>query len=172
MIVEILKDDKRLGLKKGHWYEAEVYLVDRSKLTLKHRISKTGRIFKGDPMCNVYRSEIKSVNIDSYRIMKPFILSFIVNGEQRNIYFDKDTDGHIDVYGNVAWYSIDGYYVPSMRYRTITSMSVIKRAIDQGIIEKIPTIELRVETVSIPAGPIVGLVDFEFEITPDGCKFT
>ena len=63
MIVEILKDQPRLKLKKGHWYKAIPYFLDPgSKLTLLHRVSKKGRNFKKDPECNQYRTEIKIVH--------------------------------------------------------------------------------------------------------------
>lgn len=60
MIVEILKTDKRLGLRKGHRYAGNPYELDpETKITLLYRISREGRRFKRDPMCNVYRSEVK-----------------------------------------------------------------------------------------------------------------
>jgi hypothetical protein len=63
MIVEILEDQPRLGLKKGHWYRAKAYWVDpSSKWTLINRVSKSGRDFKKDPMCNQYRSQVKCVH--------------------------------------------------------------------------------------------------------------
>ena len=62
MIVEILEDQPRLGLKKGHLYNATPYWLDPSeKVTLLNRVSKSGRHFKKDPMCNQYRSEVKII---------------------------------------------------------------------------------------------------------------
>jgi hypothetical protein len=63
MIVEILKTDKRLKVRKGHWYVAEPYFVDpATKVTLLSRITKkTLQRFGKDPMCNQYRSEVKII---------------------------------------------------------------------------------------------------------------
>lgn len=61
MIVEILKTDKRLGIKKGQWYVAKPYSFDPEfKISLLYRITKKSlqKIGK-DPMCNQYREEIK-----------------------------------------------------------------------------------------------------------------
>jgi hypothetical protein len=62
MILEILKDQPRLGLKKGHWYNGEPYwLYPSEKFTLLNRVSKSGRNFKKDPHCNQYRSDVKII---------------------------------------------------------------------------------------------------------------
>ena len=58
MIVEILIDQPRLGLKKGHRYKAKPYFLDPSKVTLLNRVSKNGKDFKKDPSCNQYRSGV------------------------------------------------------------------------------------------------------------------
>lgn len=66
MIVEILKDDPRLGIKKGQIYEAERYWLDPySKVTLLQRLTKRSRKpVGGDPSCNQYRSEVKILEAD------------------------------------------------------------------------------------------------------------
>lgn len=61
MIVEILKSDERLGLKKGQIFEAKRYWLDPiSKVTLLRRLTKKDRKPIGKvPMCNQYLSEVK-----------------------------------------------------------------------------------------------------------------
>jgi len=55
--VRILKDEDRLGIKKGEVYEAKSYWLDPS---LKYTL--IGRVPDGyDPSCNVYRSEVEIV---------------------------------------------------------------------------------------------------------------
>jgi hypothetical protein len=64
MIVEILKTDKQLKVRKGHWYIAKTYWIDPEKVTLLQRISKTNlRSIGKDPMCNQYRSEVKILTV-------------------------------------------------------------------------------------------------------------
>lgn len=56
-LVEILKDDKRLGLKRGEVYWAQPYWLDPSeKWTLEERVPDGYK-----PCCNVYRSEVRRV---------------------------------------------------------------------------------------------------------------
>lgn len=59
MIVEILQTQPRLGLRKGQRFQAEPYWVDPSKVTLKNRITRSGRVLKRTGDCNQYRNEIK-----------------------------------------------------------------------------------------------------------------
>ena len=61
MILEIINTDNRLRLRKGHRYVGTPYELDPGKITLLYRISKNGRRFKRNPMCNVYRSEVKTI---------------------------------------------------------------------------------------------------------------
>jgi hypothetical protein len=56
-LVEILKDDKRLGVKRGEVYWAEPYSLDPSeKWTLLERVPDGYQ-----PHCNLYRSEVRRV---------------------------------------------------------------------------------------------------------------
>ena len=58
MIVEILKTDKSLGIKKGERYHAIRYFLDPSE-----KVTLLGRVPDGyNPNCNQYRSEIKFIN--------------------------------------------------------------------------------------------------------------
>ena len=62
MIVEILEDQPRLGIKKGQLYNAEPYWIDPpTKVALLNRVSKSGRHFKKNPMCTQYRSQVKII---------------------------------------------------------------------------------------------------------------
>jgi hypothetical protein len=61
VIVEILKDQPQLNLKKGHWYRARTYWVDPERCTLLNRVSKTGRHFKKNPMCYQYMKDVKKI---------------------------------------------------------------------------------------------------------------
>lgn len=61
MIVELLKSDRMLGVSKGQRFIAQTYPTDPSKITLVWRVSKTGRIFKKNVMCNQYRTDVKII---------------------------------------------------------------------------------------------------------------
>jgi hypothetical protein len=61
LIVEILKDQPALNLKKGHWYRAQTYWTDLKKCTLLNRVSKTGRQFKTNPMCYQSMKDVKII---------------------------------------------------------------------------------------------------------------
>lgn len=57
MKVEILKSDKRLGVKKGEMYKARPYSLDPGA-----KVELISRIPDGyDPMCSQYRNEVKIV---------------------------------------------------------------------------------------------------------------
>jgi hypothetical protein len=63
MIVKILVDEPRFGLKKGQFYNATPYWIDPgSKVTLLNRVSKKGKHFKRNPWCNEYRNRIKVIS--------------------------------------------------------------------------------------------------------------
>ena len=62
LIVEILKSDPKLGIKKGQRYIAETYSIDPSKITLKNIVTHEGRVMKREANCNQYRSEVKIVD--------------------------------------------------------------------------------------------------------------
>ena len=63
MIVEILKSDDRLGVKKGQIYKAKIYLLDPDKVTLLRRLTKKDRKPVGkEPMVNQYLSEVSVLN--------------------------------------------------------------------------------------------------------------
>ena len=53
MRVQILKTDKRLGVKAGEVYEARRYLLDPDKVTLDRRVPDGY-----DPCCNQYLHEV------------------------------------------------------------------------------------------------------------------
>ena len=57
MIVEILKSDRRLGIKKGERYEAEPYSLDCNKVMLLARITDGY-----DPCCNQYCHDVRIVS--------------------------------------------------------------------------------------------------------------
>jgi hypothetical protein len=61
IIVEILKDQPLLNLKKGHWYRAKRYWIDPEGCTLVNRVSKTGRHFKKNPMCYQYMKDVREI---------------------------------------------------------------------------------------------------------------
>lgn len=59
-IVEILKTDKRLGVKKGQIYESERYFFDPNKVTLLTRLTKKDKKPIGKPPnCNQYLNDVK-----------------------------------------------------------------------------------------------------------------
>jgi hypothetical protein len=64
MIVEILKDDERFGLKKGQLYEAKRYWLDpQEKVTIIKRVTKKDlRPIGKERLCNQYVSNVKIVN--------------------------------------------------------------------------------------------------------------
>jgi hypothetical protein len=62
-VVRIKETDERLGVKKGQLYIAENYWLDPgSKVTLLNRMSSTGKVYKKNPGCNQYKSDIEIVN--------------------------------------------------------------------------------------------------------------
>lgn len=63
MIVEILKTDERIGVKKGQIYEAKRYWLDpNEKVTLLKRLSKKDRMPIGkEPNCNEYLCNVKII---------------------------------------------------------------------------------------------------------------
>lgn len=61
-VVRIKKTDERLRVKKGQLYIAENYWLDpMSKVTLLNRMSNTGKVYKKDPCCNQYKSDVEIV---------------------------------------------------------------------------------------------------------------
>lgn len=56
MKVELLKSDKRFGIKKGEIYDAFAYPLD--PMTKVQILDK-----KGEPICNVYRVDVKRANL-------------------------------------------------------------------------------------------------------------
>ena len=60
MIVELMKTNHGLGIKKGYYYKAEPYWLDPSKVTLLRRVTKNDlREIGKPPECNQYRHNVK-----------------------------------------------------------------------------------------------------------------
>lgn len=64
MIVEILKSDERIGIKRGQIYEAERYWLDpNDKVTLLRRHTKKDRKPIGkSPDCNEYLCNVRIIS--------------------------------------------------------------------------------------------------------------
>lgn len=63
MIVELLQDEPRFGLKKGWLYNAKVYGLDPSKVTILNRVKKKDHSpFKKEIYVNEYRKNIKIIS--------------------------------------------------------------------------------------------------------------
>lgn len=61
MIIELLKSDERLNLKKGYRYNAKTYPIDPEKVTLINRVTKKGKHLKKNIFLNEYKCNIKII---------------------------------------------------------------------------------------------------------------
>jgi hypothetical protein len=75
----------------------------------------------------------EDASITQYFIIDIFLLSFIINDEQRDILFNKDTKGHLEFNGNTVWY-VDG---EGTRWESITTPNIIEVGLKRNAIEKI-----------------------------------
>jgi len=75
MIVEILKTDKRLGVKAGQIYQAEKYWLDPDKVTLLRRLTKKERKPIGkEPLVNQYTSDVRVLQMPYNSLLKTVYL--------------------------------------------------------------------------------------------------
>lgn len=75
----------------------------------------------------------KDGSIKQYIIVDTFLLSFIINNEQRDILFNKDEHGWIESDGRTVWY-IDS---KGERWESITTPNIIDVGLKRNAIESI-----------------------------------
>lgn len=72
-------------------------------------------------------------SIKQYLIVGSIILSFIINDEQRDILFNKDTQGHIQSDGTTVWY-VDNQ---GTKWESITTPNIIEVGLKRNAIESV-----------------------------------
>lgn len=80
-------------------------------------------------------------NMKSYNVVGPFLLSFIIEDEQRDILFNKNDGGYIETNGVTVWYVTK----EKERYESITTANIVDVGLLNKALLEIPTVEFNPE---------------------------
>jgi len=91
--------------------------------------------------------------VKTYNVISPFLLSFIIDDEQRDILFNKNGDGYVESDGVTVWYVTYGTVddEKEKRYESITTPNVIEVGLMNGALLEIPHFDFHMETKMVPA---------------------
>lgn len=99
----------------------------------------------------------------TYTIIGPFLLSFIIDDEQRDILFNKSDDGYIETNGVTVWYVTK----KKERYESITTANVVEVGLRNKALSSCLVLDLEMTTRKVS----VEKFKCNFNITPTGATF-
>jgi len=100
----------------------------------------------------------------TYSIIRPFLLSFIINDEQRDIIFNKNDNGYIETDGVTVWYVTTK---ERKRYESITSANVIEAGLNNKALQLCYVMDLEMITRKVS----VEKIKLNFNVTPTGIEW-